>query len=84
MCGLCRHAKQLADAGPGGPGFVRVLDVLGGEAMESVGEFRCQLPELEVARPRRRFSSYSVLSRNSLQSSGCLFKKFRADLRRGG
>lgn len=84
MCGLCRHVEHLADAGPGGPGCVRCLDVLGGEAMEGVGEFRRQLPELEVAHTRLRLSGYAILSRNSLESSGCLFEQVGADLRRGG
>ena len=84
MCGLRRHVEGLADSGPGGPSSVRCLDVLGGEAMEGVGEFGCQLPKVEVAHTRLGLPRHSVLSRDSLESSGSLFEQFRADLRRGG
>ncbi len=84
MCGLRRHVEGLADASPGGPGRVRCLDVLGGEAMESVGEFRRQPPKVEVADTRLGLPRQSVLSSNALESSGSLFEQFRADLRRSG
>jgi hypothetical protein len=58
--------------------------VLGGEAVEGVGEFRRQLSEVEVAHTRLGLPRQSVLSSNSLESSGSLFKQFRADLRRSG